>query len=309
MNIQIVQKQVLSSDKKHHLKGIIYLPVANPKGLLHVVHGMTEHIGRYDKFMCEMAENGFICFGYDHLGHGQTASEDERGFIASENGFERLCEDVKVFSDSVRAEFGNELPYYLLGHSMGSFIVRLAAVKYVKPDKLIVMGTGGPNPVAGMGILVAKALKKMYGERHISPLLDKMAFGSYNSKFKKENDSKAWLTKDITVRDRYRNEPLCMFKFSVSAMQDLITLNKNSNLGEWFKSASQVCPILLVSGVLDPVGNYGKGVKTVYNKLKSQGANVTLKLYDNCRHEILNDDCYATVIDDICNFLGVHNNG
>lgn len=304
MNIRIVEKSVLSSDKTHMLKGVVYLPVSNPIGFLHVVHGMTEHIGRYDRFMCEMAKNGYICFGYDHLGHGHTAADEtELGFIASENGWERLCEDVGVFADSVRHEYDDKLPYCLLGHSMGSFIVRLSATKYVKPDKLIVMGTGGPNPVAGMGNFVAKLLKKLYGERHISPLLDNMAFGSYNSKFKDEKDPKSWLTKDVSVREKYKAEKLCTFKFSVSAMQDLITLNKNCNLDAWFKSAANGCPILLVSGALDPVGNNGKGVKAVYNKLMLNGADVTIKLYENCRHEILNDDCYTEVLSNILQFL------
>jgi alpha-beta hydrolase superfamily lysophospholipase len=254
--------------------------------------------------MREMAQNGFICFGYDHLGHGHTVSdESELGFIASSNGFEKLCKDVGIFAESVRNEYGRHLPYYLLGHSMGSFIVRLAAVKYIKPDKLIVMGTGGPNPVAGLGISVAKLIKRIYGENHVSPLLYSMAFGSYNAKFKAENDSKSWLTKDIGIRNKYKAEKLCMFKFTVSAMQDLITLNKNSNTKIWFESAAKICPILLVSGELDPVGENGKGVETVYNNLKSNGADVKLKLYKNCRHEILNDDCYKAVVNDILEFV------
>ena len=302
MEIKIIEKKVLSSDNVHHLNGVVYIP-ENPVGLFQVVHGMTEHIGRYDKFMKEMAQNGFVCFGYDHLGHGHTVNDEtELGFIAHSNGFEKLCKDVGIFAESVRNEYGN-LPYYLLGHSMGSFIVRLAAVKYIKPDKLIVMGTGGPNPVAGLGITVSKLLKKFYGERHISPLLDKMAFGSYNANFKSENDPKAWLTKDTEIRKKYKAEKLCTFKFTVSAMQDLITLNKNSNDKTWFLNAAKTCPILLVSGEFDPVGENGKGVKKVYNSLKDNGANVSMKLYENCRHEILNDDCYKAVVRDILEFV------
>lgn len=302
MEFKIIEKRVLSCDKIHKLNGIIYLP-ENPKGYFHIVHGMTEHIGRYEKFMKEMAQNGFICFGYDHLGHGHTVNDEtELGFIAHSNGFEKLCKDVGIFAESVRNEYGRHLPYYLLGHSMGSFIVRLAAVKYIKPDKLIVMGTGGPNPVAGLGISVAKLLKKLYGERHISPLLDKMAFGSYNAGFKGENDPKSWLTKDEEIRKKYKADKLCTFKFTVSAMQDLITLNKNCNLKEWFNAAASVCPILLVSGKLDPVGENGKGVEKVYNSLKDNGADVSMKLYENCRHEILNDDCYEAVVSDILEF-------
>lgn len=302
--MEIIEKSVLSSDKVHMLKGKVYLPEGEPKGIFQVVHGMTEHIGRYDTFMQKMAESGYICFGYDHLGHGHTAENDgELGFIAHENGWERLCEDVGIFADNVRKEYGEALPYYLLGHSMGSFVVRLASVKYTKPDKLIIMGTGGPNPAAGVGILAAKLIKKIKGERHVSPLLESLAFGTYNNEFKSENDSKAWLTKDIAIREKYKSEKLCMFHFTVSAMQDLITLNKNCNLPQWFKSAAVVCPILLVSGDLDPVGNNSKGVIAVFKALKKQGAFVTMHLYENCRHEILNDDCRDKVIADILSFI------
>ncbi len=302
--MEIIEKSVLSSDKVHILKGKVYLPECEPKGIFQVVHGMTEHIGRYDAFMQKMAESGYICFGYDHLGHGHTAENDgELGFIAHKNGWERLCEDVGVFADNVRKEYGEALPYYLLGHSMGSFIVRLSSIKYTKPDKLIIMGTGGPNPAAGVGILAAKLIKALKGERHVSPFLESLAFGTYNNKFKSENDSKAWLTKDVKVREKYKAEKLCMFHFTVSAMQDLITLNKNCNVPQWFKSAAVVCPILLVSGDLDPVGNNSKGVIAVFEALKKQGADVTMHLYKNCRHEILNDDCRDMCFADILSFI------
>ncbi len=303
MNIKVIEKEVLSSDNLHKLQGKIFIPDVNPIGLLHVVHGMTEHIGRYDKFMREMAEKGYICFGYDHLGHGNTGAKDGvYGFFAHENGWQLLAKDVAVFANSVRDEFGRELPYYLLGHSMGSFIVRLAAVDYITPDKLIVMGTAGPNPVANMGIFVAKVIKKIKGDRYYSKLLDSLAFSNYNKRFKDENDPKSWLTKDITVRDKYKAEAFCSFRFSVSAMQDLITLNRNCNTKQWFESCAKVCPVLLVSGEFDPVGEDSKGVNVVYDNLKSNGADVTVKLYKNCRHEILNDDCYDEVVKDIISF-------
>jgi alpha-beta hydrolase superfamily lysophospholipase len=187
---------------------------------------------------------------------------------------------------------------------MGSFIARLAAERYVTPDALIVMGTGGPNPVAGVGLFLIRTVKAFKGSRHISPFLDKVAFGSYNKKFDDgATDPRAWLTKDTAVRDRYANDPFCTFKFTVSAMEDLVTLTKLSNRGAWFQSLPKGLPILLVSGRDDPVGDFGKGVETVCARLRRAGHSVTCRLYDGYRHEILNDACHACVVADILEFL------
>lgn len=302
--IKVIEKEVLSSDKIHQLKGKIYIPEGTARGLFHVVHGMTEYIGRYDSFMRAMAQDGYIVFGYDHLGHGNTAKDDsELGFIAHENGWEKLVDDVFLFGNEIRKAMGGDLPFILMGHSMGSFIVRLTAAKYNHYDKLIVMGTGGPNPAAGAGIAIAGILKKIKSERSISPFISKMAFGTYNKRFEQENDQNAWLSTLRDNRDKYRNDKFCTFQFTVSAMQDLVRLNKGCNEKKWFDSINKEKPILLVSGSEDPVGDYGAGIKTVYDGLKAMSANVQMKLYEGCRHEILNDTCRDEVIADIKRFV------
>ncbi len=302
MGITIVKEYVPSSDGIHTLSGKAYIPEGNPIGLFHVVHGMTEHIERYDFFMRKLAEDGYVCFGYDHLGHGKTAKNaDELGFIAHKDGWNYLAKDVSVFAEAMKEKYGESLPYYLMGHSMGSFISRLAAEKYIKPDKFIIMGTGGPNPAAGIGLFVIDVAKIFKGERHISKTIDNIAFGTYNSHFKDENDPIAWLTKDKEQKKKYAADPYCTFKFTLSAMHDLVTLNKKANRAAWFKSIKM--PVLLVSGADDPVGDYGKGVTKVYEKLKKAGCDVRIKLYENCRHEILNDTCRDEVVRDIENFI------
>ena len=304
--IKVIDKEVLSSVKKHMLKGKVYLPDGSAKGFFHVVHGMTEYIGRYDPIMRTMAENGYITFGYDHLGHGATATDEgDLGYFAHEDGWKRLVEDVFLFGNEMRkAMSGESLPFILMGHSMGSFIVRLTAAKYNHYDKLIVMGTGGPNPAAGAGIAVCGLLKAIKGERSYSKFIYSMAFGSYNKGFEQENDQYAWLSVDRGNRDRYRVDPLCTFPFTVSAMQDLVRLNKYSNDKAWFSRIDKNKPILLISGSEDPVGEHSKGVKKVYANLKADGANVQLRLFDGYRHEILNDHCYDAVAADIVKFVG-----
>lgn len=303
MSYTVIDKKVLSSNNINQLAGKVYLPEGEIKGYFHIVHGMTEHIARYDSFMIELAENGYIAFAYDHLGHGHTAKDDsELGFIAERDGDDLLARDVKVFADAVRAEYG-EHPYYLMGHSMGSFVVRMSTQKYITPDKLIIMGTSGPNPIAGAGLILCKILRSVKGPRHISSFIENMAFGSYNDHFKDENDSKSWLTKDVEVRKKYISDKYCTFKFTISAMHDLISLNTGCNTDEWFKSVANKMPILLVSGEDDPVGDYGKGIRICEEKLKANGANVTIKLYPNNRHEILNDTAREETIKDIFEFI------
>ncbi len=305
----MVEKKIFrvpSSDGVHNLVGVVYLPDGEAKGLFQVVHGMTEHIARYDRFLSDIAKNGWISFGYDHLGHGKTVNDDaELGYIAKEKGWEFLAKDVKEYSDAVRLQFGNEnMPLYLMGHSMGSFIVRLAAQRFVKPHALIVMGTGGSNPAAGVGLALIEVIKLFKGDKHVSRLIDNIAFGSYNKRFggNSPQDPKLWLTNDEAVRKAYYADPYCSFKFTVSAMGDLIRLIKYTNCAEWYNKLPEELPVLLISGEEDPVGNYGKGVKEVEEKLKKKGKKASCILYKGARHEILNDFTYDNVKNDIISF-------
>lgn len=299
--------KVLSSDGSHRLAGVVYVPEGDVRGFFQISHGMTEHVGRYDRIMSDLAENGYICFGYDHIGHGKTVNDkSELGYFAKKKGYDLLCRDIKLFSDAVIAEFdgGRDLPYFLMGHSMGSFIARLSAEKYASPDKLIIMGTGGPNPASRAGIALIEIIKLFKGNRYISKLVYDLAFGGYNNKFKNDKDanSKSWLTTNQEIRKKYLEDDYCTFKFTVSAMGDLMKLLQYSNRGAWFKNLPKI-PVLLVSGANDPVSNYGKGIREIELRLKKKGHNVKAILYEGARHEILNDFTYDTVKDDILNFI------
>lgn len=303
MGINTKEKRVLSSDGIHNLCGVVYLPEGAPKGIFHLVHGMTEHIGRYEKLLSFIASAGYVACGFDNLGHGKTAGKGEYGFIAEKDGYKYLIDDVMRFGDAIKKDYP-DLPYYLMGHSMGSFIVRLTAQKYPKSiDKLIICGTGGPNPVAGAGILLCNIIMLFKGKRAYSSFLENMAFGTYNKRFAGENDKYSWLTKDESVRRAYAADKYCTFRFTLSALKDLIKLNSLSNSAAWFKGMRKDLPILLISGEEDPVGDYGKGVKAVYDKLKANGCLVKIHLYKDCRHEIHNDTCREQSAQDILDFI------
>ncbi len=303
MSFEIKEMTVKSTDNIHTLVGRIYIPEGEPKGLLQVVHGMTEHIERYDGIMSYAAQNGYVAFGFDNLGHGKTAKDNsELGFIAHKDGWKYLVNDVNTFAVAVKQSYPDK-DCILFGHSMGSFIARIAAESFVDGyQKLIICGSGDKNLFADAGLMLTDIIRLFYGEKHISKAVHKMAFGSYNKGFE-GNSSREWLTKDSAVIAKYDSDKFCNYDFTVSAMHDLITLNKMSNRKEWFAKIRKDMPIFVISGACDPVGNYGKGVENFYNKLITAGCNAKLKLYENCRHEILNDTCREEVLFDIMHFI------
>lgn len=304
MNIRCVKKLVTSSDGKHKLNGVMYIPEGNIKGLFQIVHGMTEYIGRYDEFMQKLAENGYVAFGFDLLGHGLTVNvENEYGFFASEGGWKYLADDVEIFGRAVREEFDGTLPLILMGFSMGSFIVRIAAEKFNSHDKLILMGTAGPHRHIDKGRFILDCLKKAKGEDHVSDMIDKLFFGSYNKKFGNGDDHN-WLTSDPDELRKYNTDPLCRFRFTVSAMGDLARLCKECNTERWFSSCVTSKPILIISGKDDPVGDYGAGLLKIHDNLYRNGGDVKLVVYDGFRHDILHDRCREKVTSDILAFAG-----
>lgn len=295
------ERFVPSTDGIHQLYGVVFIPEGPIRGYFHMVHGMTEYTYRYEEFLSLLAERGYVAFGHDHLGHGRTAKDAaELGYIAEKDGWEYLLKDVDAFSRDVMAEFG-EHPYYLAGHSMGSFIVRGAtALGYATPEKLIAMGSGGPNPAAPAGILLSDLIGAVKGKRHVSPLLQKLVFRSYDRRFPGDYPHR-WLTVDVENLKKYRFDPYCTFQFSVSAMGDLIRLHRLANSARFFDSVS--VPVLFLSGQEDPVGNYGKGICRIEKKMKRKKKNVSIKLYSGFRHEILQDFCKEEVYRDVMAFL------
>lgn len=303
MAIVIQPVSLPSADGMSTLKGTVYLPEGTPKGILQISHGMVEYIGRYEHFMRFTAEQGYLCCGHDHLGHGQTAHPEKGlGFFADKDGWRLLVEDVCRFGQEVKRRYGEHLPHCLLGHSMGSFIARLAIEAHGQEfDAAVISGTGGPNPLAGMGKLLARLTAALKGAKYPSPLLDRMAFGSFNRLVAQPRTEKDWLTRDEAAVDRYLNDPYCTFLFTASAFSDLMDLTRQANRKEWFLHYPKQLPTYLFAGSDDPVGNYGKGVEYVFRHLRSAGVqDVELTLYPGGRHEMLNeinrDEVYEAVI-------------
>ena len=260
-------------------------------GVLQLAHGMAEYIARYDAFARYMAANGYVVYGSDHLGHGDTAkTPDELGYFAESGGYKLLTDDLKSLTDIARAE-NPSLPLALLGHSMGSFVARLYAATYSKAaDALILSGTSGPNPAGSLGILAVNLLSLFKGERHRSKFINNLAFGAYNKKYGEVKTPFDWLSANEQNVREYIADERCGFVFTLSAFRDLFRLLGAISGAGWAAKLRKNLSVLLVSGEEDPVGAFGAGVRKVRDTLSAAGvSDVTLKLYDGMRHEILNE--------------------
>ena len=276
------------------------------KAVFQIAHGMAEHSARYDRFAEFLAAHGYAVFINDHLGHGKSvSSEEELGFFGTDSGRDALVSDVHTLTGLAQKEFPGK-PVVLFGHSMGSFIVRKYCSLYGDQIAAAVFcGTSGANPAAGIGAAVASFVAREKGDHYRSALLDSLAFGSYNKRFKPARTKYDWLTRDDQIVDQYIEDPLCGFLFTAPGYHELFKILQDVSTKGWYRNIPYILPMLLVSGTDDPVGSYGKGVEEVSRGLKKSGhADVTLKLYPHCRHEILNERNKEEIYQDIFNWAG-----
>lgn len=273
------------------------------KAVIQISHGMAEHILRYDDFANFLTANGFIVYGNNHRGHGPIAGI--KGHFAEEDGFEKVVDDMKLITNRIAGEHPN-LPVFILGHSMGSFLTRRYVQKYQNTlAGIILSGTGDSQGVMGkIGLFIAKWSKSRNGATTPSPMMDKLVFGNFNKKLKPARTPFDFLTRDATIVDKYVADEHCGFVCTNGFFVDLIsgieTINQD---GEILKMTVDL-PAYLIAGNKDPIGNYGKDVQQVFNKYRKLGMpNVSITLYDGARHEILNETNKEEVYQDILSWL------
>lgn len=306
MSYNLTKISYPSSDGKNTIYAEIYTPkTATAKAVVQLSHGMIDYTARYEELAEYLCERGYILAGNHHLGHGLTAaSPEDFGIFAERGGLDLVIEDMRTMNEKLRETFPT-LPIVLMGHSMGSFLSRLYAVKYPRSIKgLVIHGSGGKNPLVGMGMALAKLIRMMRGARHRSPLIENLAFGAYNKHYPKNEGHNAWLTRaGELVADRDTN-PYTSFKFTVSGYIDLFTALRDCNKKSWYKAYPKELPTLIVSGDDDPVGNYGKGPSEIYRGLMLAGVGrVELKLYEGARHELFKETCREEYFGDLVEWL------
>lgn len=289
----VKQYDIISNNKT--LKGTLYLPDNDAKGIIEIVHGMAEHRQRYDDFCKFLSKHNYIVYIYDQLGHGETALNIESlGYMDDKDNLEAMLKDVKKVNEELNNSFNkeNNLKFYLLGHSMGSFISQRYLQLYNDSiNGLILSGTNYTKSfLYSLGRPIAKTVVLLKGRKHKSKFLDKMSFGSYNKQIKNNKTDFDWLSLNEENVYNYIKDPYCGTLFSASYFYDLLKLFKKINKGYKKINCDKNLPIYLFSGECDPVGNMGKGVKKLYNQLNKIGfKNLDMKLYKNYRHEMLNE--------------------
>lgn len=275
-----------------------------PRAVVQLVHGIAEHIGRYDHFARYLAENGFIVAAEDHMGHGGSIGEDGvKGFFSG--GWMTAVADVKLLCEHMKAEYPG-LSYYILGHSMGSFLLRTYLYTYPGTiNAAIISGTGWePSAVIRAGLAACKLEQLRLGEKRTSPILTKLMFGSYNKPFAPVRTKDDWICSDPAVVDAYTADPLCGFDATIGLARDMLTGIEMNEMRENLLKMDKLLPLLFVSGGKDPVGGMSKGVLRCIDAFKRAGMRkITIRIYPEGRHEMLNEVNRNEVYQDILNWL------
>ena len=272
----------------------------NPKGVVHICHGMAEHIGRYSWLTKKLNNDGYHVISIDHRGHGNRIDHNPKGFFGEQNGWNLVVEDLSALIGQSKQDYPN-LKQFLIAHSMGSWIALSALQNNIVIDGLILSGSSKPAKVM---ILIQKVLIKtqilFFGKKSVSVFLDNVTLGSYNNFFKPNRTQKDWISSDDDNVDNYVADPLCGFRVTNGLWDDLVNgILKAFNNNNYSLSNNSI-PIFIISGSKDPVGENGKGVMRLNNFLSNIFSNVSIKIVDEARHEVFSEttkeNSYNTLI-------------
>lgn len=302
----VKQDKLLSSDGTTELALFRFLPEGGAEAVVQICHGMSEYSERYTDFASFLTEKGIAVFSLDYPGHGKSIGENGvKGHIGKGKALDLLVRDHALLTDTVVRKTYRHLPLVLYGHSMGSFVARKYIKEYSdKVDGVIISGTSGPDTPAWLGSAIASVVGFFKKETSPSPLIARLAFMGYNKKFARPVKSHSWLSSVDEVVDAYENDPLCGFPFTAPSFRQMFDCIKEVNSDDWFDNVPLSLPMLLVSGSLDPVGNYGRGPKTIFDKLTDRElSDLSLKIYEGCRHEVHNEFKKEEVYADMLSFI------
>ncbi len=296
-----------SKDGNTEIHTIEWKPEGEIRAVLQLCHGMVEYIERYSEFAEYLCNQGYYVVGNDHLGHGKSIqSKSEYGYFEEKDGNRCILGDMRTLHERVRKKYP-DVPYFLLGHSMGSIMTRQYIQLYGNElNGVILMGVvADQSPfILRTGMWLCRVTSRIRGWHHRSKLVDQMAIGQYNKKFQPSKTRADWVTSDLQKLAEYVEDPLCSFMFTVNAyyhmFRGLFQLQKKESV----YAVPKKLPMIFMAGLDDPVGNFGTGVRKVYERYKKAGMqDVSLRLYSGDRHELLNETDRKQVYLDIFEWL------
>ena len=308
--VKVTKVGFSSKDGKTQIKGLVWSPKSvktSPKAIIQIVHGMEEHIGRYVDFANYLALQGFVVCGADMLGHGMSVvDEDHLSCMPAENGMDILIEDAHELRKTVASRYSQQTPYFVFGHSLGSYIMRVYLSRFGKGIAGAVLCGAGqlPKILSVGGNLLAKLIVRSKGQDYRSSFLENMGIGAYSQSVKNKRTDLDWLCTDAKVVDAYIADCLCGVSFSAGAYATTTSLTKQAARKKTARQVPKNLPMLFVAGDQDPVGDNGKGVRRSVDLLEQAGVKqVDCKLYAGMRHEILNEPNKEDVYTDIVQWI------
>lgn len=291
-----------SADGRTAVHAVEWLPEGRPRAVLQISHGVAEYILRYEPLAEYLTARGLAVAGHDHLGHGgSVAPGGTRLYFGPKGSWNWVVDDLYARYNLLKRQFP-DIPLFLLGHSMGSFLARTYLIRYPGTvDGCIIMGTGQMSAaLVDAGRAVAALERRRVGEDQTSPVVERLAFGAYNKRFAPNRTGFDWLSLNEENVDRYIADPLCGGNASIGLFREMLGGLRFIARPENLKKMNANTPVLFVSGAMDPVGDCGKGVRRAYRSFLRAGArDVSLQLYPELRHEILNEDCREDIFRDL----------
>lgn len=278
------------------LPAVIWQPEQEVKSVLQITHGMTEHMGRYASLAAELCSQGIAVAGFDLRGHGKNSGDPE---IASfgEGGWAASIEDMRLFFAQLQSRFSG-VPHYMLGFSLGSFLLREYLTKYPGEELAgaIIAGTGHqPGWLLSIMMAIVKGEFKKAGFDGTTDLVRQLSFGTYNQKCKPNRTEADWLCSDGNALDDYLADPLVRKNISAGLFWELLGSMKRTGNKNSYAAWNKKMPVLLLYGTDDPVGDSGKGVPQLYGLMQKAGLQaVTCQQFPNARHDIFHEQANGT---------------
>ncbi len=276
-------------------------PTETPKGIIQFSHGMSEHKERYYDFMQYLASNGYVCIIHDHRGHGASIKETSHlGYFYTED-MNYIVNDLYQVTQYIKDRYDG-LSVTLFSHSMGTMVSRNYLKKYDQQiDKIVLCGPPTENKLAGVGVILAKIMNIFLPRYASNKILDKMTTGRYNQGFKEKNE---WLCSNEKVVSKYNADELCGYTFTTNGFINLFQLLKESfNIKNW-NVQNKDLDIFILAGEDDPVIQNKNKFEDLGRFLKKLGyRNITSKLYQHKRHELLNEIDNEVIYKDVLNFI------